>query len=101
MKEVRGASKKQSPPVSGVTPPALSIEFERATAGERSSSRLFQKDLVPFAFILQFIARHDVKHWRLTATDASQDQNEGESGNTQPKDTLCGAAMFHASILAS
>jgi hypothetical protein len=28
-----------------------------------------------------------VKHWRLAATDTSQDQDEGESGNTQPRDT--------------
>jgi hypothetical protein len=40
-----------------------------------------------------------VKHWRLAATDTSQDQDEGESGNTQPRDTRYGAALFHASIL--
>jgi hypothetical protein len=30
----------------GVTPPALRIEFERATAGERSQLPPFEKDLV-------------------------------------------------------
>jgi hypothetical protein len=83
----------------GVTPPTLSIEFERASAVDRSQFPTFDKDLVPFALIRQFIARDDVKYWRLAATDTSQDQDEGESGNTQPRDTRYGAALFHASIL--
>jgi hypothetical protein len=40
-----------------------------------------------------------MEHWRLAATDTSQDQEEGESENTQPRDARYGAALFHASIL--
>jgi hypothetical protein len=39
-----------------------------------------------------------VEHWRLAATDTSQDQEEGESENTQTRDARYGAALFHASI---
>jgi hypothetical protein len=47
-----------------------------ATAGDRSQFPPFEKDFVPFAFIRQIIGRHEVKHWRLAATDTSQDQSK-------------------------
>src|SRR6185437_17161166 len=37
--------------------------------------------------------------WRLAAPDTSQDQEDGESGITQPRDARYGAALFHVSIL--
>jgi hypothetical protein len=85
--------------LNGVAPSALGIECERATAGDRSQFTSFEKDLELFTFNRPFIAGHDMEHWRLAATDTSQDQEEGESENTQPRDARYGAALFHASIL--
>src|SRR6185437_13615891 len=82
-----------------VTVPALGIESERVIAGDRSQFTPFEKDLVPFAFNRPFTTGHNVEHWRLAATDTSQDQEDGESGITQPRDARYGAALFHVSIL--
>src|SRR6185437_11581128 len=80
----------------GVALSALSIECERATAGDRSQFTSFEKDLEAFAFNRLFIAGHNMEHGRLAAADTSQDQEEGEAENGPPRDARYGAALFHA-----